>query len=84
MLAKLRQLYWRIKYRPGRRVTFCFAYDGFNEILVVENRLATTGTLVYRERTLNTMEKGAKQDEFGPPREDSVPEMIRRLTSDAD
>ncbi|HZN65468.1 MAG TPA: hypothetical protein VFB66_09210 [Tepidisphaeraceae bacterium] len=53
MLASLRQLYWRLKYRPGRRVTFCFGYDGFTEILVVENRVATTGTLVYRERDVN-------------------------------
>jgi hypothetical protein len=62
-------------------VTFCYAFDGFREILVVENRVATVGTLVYLERTLNTMAKGVKQDEFGPPREDTVPEMIRRLTS---
>jgi len=53
MLASLRQLYWRLKYRPGRRVTFCFGYDGFTEILVVENRVTTTGTLVYRERDVN-------------------------------
>lgn len=79
MLASLRQYYWRLKYRPGRKVTFCFAFDGFNEILVVENRLAKAGTLVYRERRRNTWT--AEQNEFGPPREDTVPDMVRRLTT---
>jgi hypothetical protein len=79
MLASLRELYWRLKYRPGRRVTFCFGYDGFTEILVVENRVATTGTLVYRERDVNVWSE--EQDPFGPLREDPVPDIVRRLTT---
>lgn len=79
MFEFLRQLYWRMKYRPGRKVTFCCAFDGFSEILVVENRLATTGTLVYRERAVNVF--GTEQDEFGPIHEDTVPDMVRRLTT---
>ena len=79
MFTYLRQLYWRMKYRPGCKVTFCFAFDGFNEILIVENRLATTGTLVYRERGVNVF--GPEQVEFGPIREDTVPDMIQRLTT---
>lgn len=79
MFAFLRHLYWRSKYRPGRKVTFCCGFDGFNEILVVENRVATTGTLVYRERGVNVF--GSGQDEFGPIREDTVPNIVQRLTT---
>ena len=78
MLASLRQLYWRLKYRPGRRVTFGWGYDGFTEIIVVENRLATAGTLVYCERDVDSR---AEPREFGPPREETVPDMVRRLTT---
>ena len=79
MLARLRKLYWRLKYRPGRTVTFCFGYDGFHEILVVESRLATAGTLVYRERGINV--RAQDQEPFGPPREDTIPDIVRRLTT---
>ena len=81
MLSSLRRLYWRLRYRPGRTLTFCYGFDGFREILVVENRVSSTGTLVYRQRTLNTMARGVKQSDFGPEREDTVPEMVRRLRS---
>ena len=76
MFALLRQFVWRLRYRPGRIVTFCYAYDGFTEVLIVENRVALTGTLLYRERGVNVL--GTDQPQFGPLSEDTVPEMIRR------
>ena len=80
MLRSIRKLYWRLKYRPSRTFEFCFAIDGFTDILIVENRVASTGTLVYRKRCFNPW--APDQCEFGPPREDTVPEMIRRAKSD--
>lgn len=81
MVASLRRFYWKLKYRSGCQITFCAGYDLFlfYEILVVENRVDATGTLIYRVRPVNVF--GGKQVKFGPLCEDEVPEMVRRLTN---
>ena len=85
MSQSLRQLYWRLKYRPGRVFSFSDSKDFFNEVLIVENRVASKGTVVYRTRHWDPWfkEPGEESDTpFGPPREDTVQEMIRRARQD--
>lgn len=80
MFRSLRQIYWRLKYRPGRVFEFCVGRDFFNDVLIVENRVASNGTLVYRVR--GWCPWGEDGGPFGPKREDTVLEMIRRAKND--
>ena len=77
-LAFIKNLYWRLKYRRGQKVFFTYACDGICEILVVENNIATTGTIRYRARQVDVWNK--EQGDFGDVLESTVPEMLHSLT----
>jgi hypothetical protein len=79
MFAMLRQLYWRLQYRPGRMIMFTHARDGITEILVVENRIASSETICYRKREINVWAPRSVQCAFGPALESSIQEMIQRI-----
>ncbi len=82
--------YWRLKYRPGSTFTVWIGHNDFWQILIVENRIKTYGTLIYRKRevfvpvgsiTWARAQEIADRCEYGPLREDTVPDMFDRLTN---
>ncbi len=78
MFKALRELFWRLKYRKGRRLNFWVGYDANVEVLIVENRIATSGTVLYRTRS-GPNGWDPIGGEFGPVKEASIPALHQKL-----
>lgn len=79
MFNTIRNACWRLRYRRGRIITFCSGYDLYSDVIIVENKIATTGTVLYRERP-SVIPWGTEESEFGPIEEATISELHKRLS----
>lgn len=62
LLKRLRELYWRRKYRPGRVVTRFLAPDVRRDVEIIDSKEIEKGAITGRVRTWNVLyaSKGIK------------------------